>query len=751
MMVVALMPSPASAQTNATLTRWDVFAATGGSNSQSINATRNPRVVSINPNDGAVWFVAQRPTLRVGTLDPISNLYTEWAPVTGGATSGAPAAFAFSASTGDVWVTTGGVPEVMVSLGGGNTFRTYTLPYAGAVVKGVAPTADGSAAYIAMRAGSNTSILRVQRGPQPLGGTTSVTAARWRFSSSSDDPAHLTMDSGGFLWFTNKYRNTVVRFDPSLANSNLTQWTLPAGTGAAGLQIVNGPSGALTVCVVAEGGVTSISGQATCLDVASSTFRTLPRPTGYDFPQHVAVTSAGELLVTEQNGNAVSFITSAAVSAGTLQPVSPLTGSATTRLAVVAAVSAGVAEAAVSPMTLTVAPSTTSVAGAEDSGHVKFVLPSLPALSDQPGVAREARPAGLSAAFGSSGPGTGSVYLAEYFDGPAPIETRMAGVISRLTVGGAAPDEFLIQPASLIFSADVGGAGPTAQLSVEEKNGRTISFTATKSQPWLTLSPSSGSTNESVSVTVDHTALAASATPYTDTITIDDGAGGAPSISIPVSLTVVERPTMVVTPLFLQFQAVNTDTTLPGAKTFAISSSGGGTLEWTATVNIPGVEAQLEVAGQPLNATVSGSGPATVTLHIGSVPGTPGLREGTVTISSPNATNTTATVDIDYEVTNVTQTLIVDKTTLTFDVVNGGAAAPAQIVNLTNAGGQSNTWGTVFPYTETPPMPAWLHVTPEVAATAAGATVPITVTVDHAALGPGTYAAVITIDDHTGN
>lgn len=750
LIVLASVTAFAQAPTTAVLTRWDIFAGSGGVNTSSTSATRHVRLVA-TASDGSVWLVSELPAVRLGRLDPVANSYSEWAPLAGGETGGVPDALALGVSNGDVWLATGGTPALAARLSGSNTFRKYTLPYAGAVVKGIAPTPDGTAVYVAIRAGGNTSILRIERGSEPLGGATSVNAARWRFASSSDDPAHLTMDGAGFLWFTNKFRNTVARFDPSLSTNNLVQWTLPAGTSAAGLRLIDGASGAATVCVVAEGAVTGQSGQPSCLDVATSTFRVLAGPTGLDFSPQVSVTGAGELFVSEQNGNAVTFIASAGVAAGTLQPVTPLTGVSNTRLASAAAVSVGVADASVTPVTRTVAPATSSITGTESAGHVRFGLPPLPALPDEPGQLRQSRPVGLTAAFGSTGAGTGSVYLAEYFNGPSPIVPQMAGAVSLLTLGGATPDEFLAQPSSLTFSADIGAAGPTALVSVEERNGRTLSWTATKTQPWLTLSPASGTTPASMTVTIDHSALSAGGSPFTDTITIDDGAGGAAPVTIPVSLTVVERPTMVITPGLLYFTAVNTDTTPPGAKTFAISSQGGGTLEWTATANAPGVEVLLEKPGEPLATTVSGSGPATVTVHVRSVPGTAGLREGTIAISSSNATNGSASVDIDYEVTSVTQALLVDRASLGFDIVAGQTATVSDVVNVTNASGASVTWGTVFPYTEAAPPPSWIQVSPAVAESAAGATIPMTVTVDASALSPGTHSAVITIDDHTGN
>src|SRR5688572_2290289 len=106
--------------TTATLTRWDVFAATGGITTSSTSATQNPVSVAVHPADGSVWFATQRPTVRLGRLDPAgsSGNYLEWAAVVSPATSGTPVGLTISQATGDVWFTTGGVPHLGVKLAG---------------------------------------------------------------------------------------------------------------------------------------------------------------------------------------------------------------------------------------------------------------------------------------------------------------------------------------------------------------------------------------------------------------------------------------------------------------------------------------------------------------------------------------------------------------------------------------------------------------------------------------------------------
>ena len=103
-----------------------------------------------------------------------------------------------------------------------------------------------------------------------------------------------------------------------------------------------------------------------------------------------------------------------------------------------------------------------------------------------------------------------------------------------------------VSATSLNFGAMLGGANPASQsFTLLNYGGGTLSWTAAKTQPWLTLSSASGSAPSTVTVSVSVSGLAAGG--YSDTITITaSGAQGSPK-TIPVSLTVAVPAPIVAT------------------------------------------------------------------------------------------------------------------------------------------------------------------------------------------------------------
>ena len=275
--VLAAHPRDAAGQTpaSATLTQWDIFTATGG----NASATQNPLPIALTPagspagTNGSLWFVAQRPSMRLGRLDPATNIYTEWRPAEGVANA-APNGLAVNGPTGDVWITTGGIPEAMVKLGGGDTFRKIQFP-ASVSTHNLAVTPDGNTAYAIVKVASLYYVYTI---PKPTAAG-SLAIARLRFNGSTEEPRHLSIDGAGKFWLTNKTRNILVRWDPSLTSPlNLTKWVLPSGISPAGLHIKNGPNpgdGAVSVCVVSEGtpGASPPSGDLACLTPADNMYR----------------------------------------------------------------------------------------------------------------------------------------------------------------------------------------------------------------------------------------------------------------------------------------------------------------------------------------------------------------------------------------------------------------------------------------------------------------------------------------------
>jgi hypothetical protein len=108
----------------------------------------------------------------------------------------------------------------------------------------------------------------------------------------------------------------------------------------------------------------------------------------------------------------------------------------------------------------------------------------------------------------------------------------------------AAPPVLTVLPDTLRFTASVGGSVPLPEsLFVHELHGRQVQYNVGVDVPWVDLSKTTGTTPDSLAVSIIDTSLAEGL--YTGTITF----GTMPpnqSVTVPVLLNVVTCPTMVI-------------------------------------------------------------------------------------------------------------------------------------------------------------------------------------------------------------
>jgi hypothetical protein len=106
-----------------------------------------------------------------------------------------------------------------------------------------------------------------------------------------------------------------------------------------------------------------------------------------------------------------------------------------------------------------------------------------------------------------------------------------------LSVGAPNTPGVAVSPGSLGFSATAGGGNPAAQsLSISNSGSGTLQWTATKTQPWLTLSAASGTGAASLSVQAVTGSLAAGT--YTDTVTVSAAGANPGNQTVGVTFTV---------------------------------------------------------------------------------------------------------------------------------------------------------------------------------------------------------------------
>jgi hypothetical protein len=232
------------------------------------------------------------------------------------------------------------------------------------------------------------------------------------------------------------------------------------------------------------------------------------------------------------------------------------------------------------------------------------------------------------------------------------------------TVSVPLPPALDVSPISLSFAGTAGGPNPDAQtLSVTniESSAGALNWSATTDQTWLTASPSSGTAPSSVAVSVDFTGLAQGT--YGGAVTVAaPGASFAPKV-VPVTLTVAAPvpPAIGVSPATMSFSAIAGEAN-PSPRTLSITNTGGGSLNWTATVDQPWLAANPG----------AGAAPSSVTISVNTAGLAPGSYAGAITVSAPGVANSPQVVAVSLSV---------------FSLSDTGVLTVAVLVNSANAGG----------------------------------------------------------------
>ena len=197
--------------------------------------------------------------------------------------------------------------------------------------------------------------------------------------------------------------------------------------------------------------------------------------------------------------------------------------------------------------------------------------------------------------------------------------TTAAGVPTQIPVTLTVATQGLsISPTSLAFAYAVGGATPPSQ-TVQVTGSQAFTAVAnTSTGTWLSVTPSSGSGNATLTVAANPTGLAAGS--YSGTVSVTPTGGTAQVVT--VTLTVA-APGLTAAPNSLAFNYVAGDTN-PASQTLAITSSGTA-LAFTASAVSSG---WLSVS------PTSGNTPASLTIAVSAGDLGPGSYSGSISLSA---------------------------------------------------------------------------------------------------------------------
>jgi hypothetical protein len=295
-----------------------------------------------------------------------------------------------------------------------------------------------------------------------------------------------------------------------------------------------------------------------------------------------------------------------------------------------------------------------------------------------------------------------------------------------LTVTAAPVTTLTLSPASLSFSYQTGGVVPAGQpISVTSSSA--MSYTATSSGSWLSVTPGSGNTPGSLTASVNPSGLVAGN--YTGTITVTAaGASNSPQ-KVAVSLTVTApagNPSLNITPGTVSFSYAAGSTTT-GTQKLTVASSG-------SALSINAVAA----GGAWLSVTpASGSTPASLTVTANPSGLAAGTYNGTVTVSSGGASNSPQTIPITLVITSSTgsgRLRVWPPRAAYFEYESGHSMPSPRSLRVMST-------SSPLSFTAAAHGGTWLSVTPS------GGTTPgtLNISVDPTGLASGTYTATVAI------
>jgi hypothetical protein len=236
-------------------------------------------------------------------------------------------------------------------------------------------------------------------------------------------------------------------------------------------------------------------------------------------------------------------------------------------------------------------------------------------------------------------------------------------------------DRLVVSPASLDTSAHATSRDTvTATLRLASADGATLSWTATATAPWLTLSPGSGAAPESL--VVELLADTLSQVMHYDTIAFTSLQTPGDTIKVPVAFRILApAPRLTVSPL------ARADSAFAGSaqpRTFIvwIGNTGELPLTWSGSVDRPWLTLSADSGGVPRQDSDS----TIVSLTPGALG--PGMQTGTVTIAAPGAIGSPMSVTVSFKIKPCAEPTITADTVVNASIGLSDCGAPDRAGSL---------------------------------------------------------------------
>lgn len=327
----------------------------------------------------------------------------------------------------------------------------------------------------------------------------------------------------------------------------------------------------------------------------------------------------------------------------------------------------------------------------------------------------------VTLSFDVAGLSAGTYYDTITVSDPAAANDPQKAAVT--VVVESPPPTIALDPSSFNYAITEGGSLPDDQLNITNVGGGVLNWTAGNFDVWLSLDPTSGTGDGSVTLSFDVSGLPAGS--YLDTIVVSDPAATNDLQYVFVNLTVNATPIPVisVSPTSFNFDAVEGGGN-PPSQTLTITNIGDGTLEWTVS----------EAAGWLSLNPLSGSGNGSSEVSVDMTGLTPGVYNTNITVTDPIASNSPVSVPVTFTI-EALPVIVVSPTEYNFVITEGDGLPDAELT-ITNGGGGTLNWTAAN-------LSGWMTLDP-ISGTGDGM---VTLSFDVAAVPAGVYYDTITVSD----
>lgn len=304
-------------------------------------------------------------------------------------------------------------------------------------------------------------------------------------------------------------------------------------------------------------------------------------------------------------------------------------------------------------------------------------------------------------------------------------------------IAGSAPT-YTVTPATLNFSVTAGSTSAPQVLTLTGSLAGLSWSASAGNANWLRISPLGGQMPASVAVSVDASGLAAGSYQANLQISVPGATPGSLSVAVAATVAPGEPPRLSSEPSALTFE---TPAGSSGALqlTLRVLNAGSGTLNWTAQAQTSDGKPWLSVT--PASGSATPSAPSQLTVLVSPAGLAAGVYSGSIVLAGGGSTRTTS---INLILRQITRTILLSQTGLTFIGVEGGGVIPPQTFGVVNVGQGAMSW-SAQPVTAT--GCSWLTVSPSSGSSTANALdVPLVdVGADVTGMRAGQYSCQISV------